>query len=108
MTIVFLRLFFTCFANSVIAAEPGKQDKPNKHCLVAMVVMILAAGCSNKTFPDKSIHIWNVAEWSITNPGVPDNPFDLIADVIFTHENGETRETQMFYDGGSTWKFRFC
>jgi len=82
--------------------------KPNKHCLLAMLVMILAAGCSSKTFPDKTIHIWNVAEWSITNPGVVDQSFDLIADVIFTHENGETRETQMFYDGGSTWKFRFC
>jgi arylsulfatase A-like enzyme len=29
MTIVFLLLFFTCFSNSVLAAEPEKQDKPN-------------------------------------------------------------------------------
>lgn len=47
-------------------------------------------------------------EWSLENPGYQGNPFDLIAEVTFTHtESGEVRRTQMFYAGGHTWKFRF-
>lgn len=47
-------------------------------------------------------------EWSLTNPTYTGNPFDLVATVTFVHQaSGETRATEMFYDGENTWKFRF-
>jgi hypothetical protein len=46
-------------------------------------------------------------EWSLNNPGWSGNPFDVIAIVTFVHGSGETRQTEMFYAGGTTWKFRF-
>lgn len=47
-------------------------------------------------------------EWSLNNPSWSGNPFDVIATVNFVHAgSGETRQTHMFFDGGTTWKFRF-
>ena len=47
-------------------------------------------------------------EWSVENPSYDGNPFDLIASVTFSHqESNATHTTQMFYDGGNTWKWRF-
>jgi hypothetical protein len=47
-------------------------------------------------------------EWSLNNPSWSGNPFDVIATVTFVHQgSGETRRTEMFYAGGTTWKFRF-
>lgn len=47
-------------------------------------------------------------EWSVTNSSFSGNPFDLVAEVTFTHENtSKVRKTEMFYDGNNTWKFRF-
>lgn len=47
-------------------------------------------------------------EWSLANASFSGNPFDLIATVTFTHsQSSEIRTTEMFYDGDSTWKFRF-
>ena len=48
-------------------------------------------------------------EWSLDNPSFEGNPFDLVATVTFEHQGtGETRTTEMFYDNGTTWKFRFA
>jgi Domain of unknown function (DUF5060)/Protein of unknown function (DUF4038) len=47
-------------------------------------------------------------EWSLSNPSYKGNPFDVIAKATFEHRpSGEKRVTEMFYDGGKTWKFRF-
>ncbi len=47
-------------------------------------------------------------EWSLPNPTYSGNPYDLIATATFVHNgSGETHTTEMFYDGGDTWKFRF-
>lgn len=47
-------------------------------------------------------------EWSLENSTYSGNPFDLQATATFVHrESGETHTTQMFYDGGATWRFRF-
>jgi len=52
-------------------------------------------------------------EWSLDNPSYSGNPFDLVASATFTYVNelgaeSETRITEMFYAGGTTWKFRFA
>ncbi|KAA3659018.1 MAG: DUF5060 domain-containing protein [Calditrichaeota bacterium] len=47
-------------------------------------------------------------EWHLNNPTFTGNPFDLTANVEFTHDaSGEIRSTPMFYNGDSTWSFRF-
>lgn len=58
---------------------------------------------------DKTGTLWApYLEWSLDNPSYSGNPFDLVATVTFKHTaSGETRRTEMFYNGGTTWKFRF-
>lgn len=66
--------------------------------------LFLAAGTLDKNGRQWSPYL----EWAIQNPTHSGNPYDLIATVTFTHtDSGETRVTEMFYDGGGTWKFRF-
>lgn len=49
-----------------------------------------------------------VLEWKLSNPDHAGNPYDLVATVTFAHlASGEERRTEMFYDGGDDWKFRF-
>ncbi len=48
-------------------------------------------------------------EWSLSNSTYSGNAYDLIATATFVHNgSGETHTTEMFYDGGNTWKFRFA
>jgi hypothetical protein len=55
-----------------------------------------------------SAELFEYAEWHVDNPSWSGNAFDVIADVDFTHVgSGETRTTQMFYDGNDDWRFRF-
>jgi hypothetical protein len=47
-------------------------------------------------------------EWELLNPSVEGNPFDLAARVTFSHTGSDdARVTEMFHDGGQSWKFRF-
>lgn len=47
-------------------------------------------------------------EWQLENESYSGNPYDLLASVTFTHiDSGEAHTTEMFYDGGNIWKFRF-
>ena len=57
---------------------------------------------------DRATTLWApYLEWSVDNPTTSGNPFDLVATVTFSHASGEPRATEMFYAGGTTWKFRF-
>jgi hypothetical protein len=58
---------------------------------------------------DRTVTLWYPhLEWNLANPSYSGNPFDLIASVIFTHqESGRTHQTEMYYDGDSIWRFRF-
>ncbi len=87
-------------------------------CLVASVCfsfLVLAAeraeaeGRTGKAFDRVSGTLWRpYLEWERQNPSWDGNPFDLRADVVFTHaESGRQIKTSMFYDGGACWKFRF-
>jgi hypothetical protein len=56
----------------------------------------------------RTIAIWSTTEWSIENADFDGNPFDLIANVEFSHaDSGESRTTEMFYASDNTWCFRF-
>lgn len=64
---------------------------------------------ANSTSLDRNGTQWTpFLEWSLNNPNYSGNPFDLLASATFVHaESGETRTTEMFYAGGSEWRFRF-
>ena len=53
--------------------------------------------------------LWSpTLEWSLDNPSFSGNVFDVVATVTFVHaSSGETHTTEMFHDGGTTWRFRF-
>ena len=53
--------------------------------------------------------LWaDVLEWDVENPSYTGNPFDIIADVVFSHTSSDAEHrTQMFYAGDDVWKFRF-
>ena len=47
-------------------------------------------------------------EWSIERRSYSGNPYEVVADVTFVQaQSGVKHTTQMFYDGGAVWKFRF-
>ncbi|MBK8972068.1 MAG: DUF5060 domain-containing protein [Hahellaceae bacterium] len=47
-------------------------------------------------------------ERRFSNPGYVENPFDLVADVQFTHAvSGKQFRYPLFYVGNDTWAFRF-
>lgn len=84
--------------------------------LLIMIPLFVSASVSARvseqagaTLPHKTGTQWYpYLEWSLTNASYSGNPFDLVATVTFTHTaSGETRTTEMFYDGSDTWKFRF-
>ena len=75
-------------------------------CLFAVVssISVQAAYLGNKTGTMWAPHL----EWSLTNTSYAGSPFDDVAVVTFSHsDSGQTRKTEMFYNGGNTWKFRF-
>ncbi|MEE4240836.1 MAG: DUF5060 domain-containing protein [Desulfopila sp.] len=80
-------------------------------CLFLLLFIVLtSSNCLAKVFADRSITQYSpVVEWSLVNATYTGNPFDLVAKVTFSHTSSETvHTTEMFYDGGDTWKFRFA
>jgi hypothetical protein len=64
---------------------------------------------TTQSFSLKDGSLWYpYLEWTLSNPGFKGNPYDIVARVTFVHiDSGETRKTEMFYDGNNIWKFRF-
>lgn len=50
--------------------------------------------------------LYTSIDFPIALDAVPRNPFDVVAIATFTHESGEVRETEAFYDGESAFVFR--
>ena len=55
------------------------------------------------------IPMYESTVWETTVTDYSGNPYDIIAEVTFTHEDGSTqRKSLMYYDGGKRWKFKFA
>jgi hypothetical protein len=74
--------------------------------LVFLAVAMISSRAGAADLGDRTARMWEYQEYSLTNATWPGNPFDLVATVTFVHARGR-RTTEMFYAGGSTWKFRF-
>jgi len=91
---------------------PAKSFEKDR--VILAFVVLFAALAMQTTAPAadlgvKSCKMWEVLEWKIDNAASPvSNPYDLVAKVVFNHEDGHTRKIEMFYAGDNTWKFRFC
>jgi hypothetical protein len=75
----------------------------------AALCLVVAAGPLSAQSLDRTAYQWGpVVEWTLTASHVEGNPFDVRAAVTFKHDAAdESRRTEMFYAGGSNWKFRF-
>ncbi len=80
--------------------------------LITLIFILLAIFSAIATADDlggKTGTMWSpYLEWQLSGTSQSNNPFDVVATATFTHaDSGGTRVTEMFYDGGNTWKFRF-
>lgn len=56
----------------------------------------------------ETVRMWELKQWDIYNFSHEGNPFDVEAVAVFTHSaSGRKISTDLFYDGGVTWSFRF-
>lgn len=64
---------------------------------------------SSVDFGSETVTLWHpYLEWSIDNVSYSGNGYDVVATVAFEHDGSDARhETEMFFDGNDTWKFRF-
>ncbi|MBX2998257.1 MAG: DUF5060 domain-containing protein, partial [Caldilineaceae bacterium] len=73
----------------------------------ALSASILARN-EQKSMPNRSAKQWEMIEWSVENSTYTGNPYDLVAVVSFKHQDSNAEhKIEMFYAGGSVWKFRF-
>jgi hypothetical protein len=78
--------------------------------LAATLVFVFAGNVSSAESPGESVHIalHQTVEQAYSNPRFTGNPYDLIAQAVFTHvESGESRVTSLFYIGDRQWQSRF-
>ena len=109
--------FYLYHIFSVIIAQPlsfGREERKMRKVIIGLVsitiILFFLPGIVLAGSLDKAGTQWvPYIEWSLTNSSYGGNPYDLVATVTFTHaESGERITTEMFYAGGSTWKFRFA
>ena len=77
--------------------------------VVAIGIIAIAPAGHGEDFGELAATMWApFVEWSVENPTCEGSPFDLMAKVTFTHtDSGARHITEMFYAGGTTWRFRF-
>lgn len=77
-------------------------------CVVALVALALPLSASAASAAPARVGIWDRFEASVENLQPYSNPFrDVALDVTFTAPDGRRIEFWGFYDGGTTWRFRF-
>jgi hypothetical protein len=75
-----------------------------KHSLLLLLCYAASAARAADSVPLYSPH-----EITLSASTVPANPYtDLAADCTLTAPDGGTRSLPLFWDGGTTWKFRFA
>jgi len=76
--------------------------------LLLIALLTLAGHAQEDSVPPGFALLWQPIEWEEDVDIYLENPFDIEAEVTFTHqESGEERRTFMYYKGADTWGFRF-
>jgi len=77
-------------------------------CACLCVSAAICIPVCGKNLGQRQASMWRTVEWQAEARSYSGNPFDVAAEVTFTHQpTGTKRTTQMFYHAGKTWKFRF-
>lgn len=64
------------------------------------------AGEARELEPRESV-LYEVVEWRFPVGEAVDDPFDVVAEAVFRHEDGARRRAELFWDGGDAWGLRF-
>ena len=90
---------------NISLAESRKKLLPT----VAIVILLATTACApGDTVARKKGMMWQTLEWSISNPTYEGNAFDVVGRVTFKHQSSDKSIiTEMFFDGGNKWKYRF-
>ena len=83
------------------------MNRTFSYAVAGLTVLLSFRGGRAEDFGNRSATIWHYEEWQVDNPSWEGNAFDVVATVTATHSGGAQRVFEMFYDGGTTWKFRF-
>ena len=75
--------------------------------LLVFLCSALSSPASAQNLDRSGTQWYPFIEWTLENRSYEGNPYDLEAAVSFSHPNGETRRTEMFYAENDQWKFRF-
>jgi hypothetical protein len=78
----------------------------SSYLVLMTATAMFGKGAGADDLGNRKAHMWECEEYSLLNTTWSGNPFDLVATATFKHA-GEKRVTEMFYNGGDTWKFRF-
>ncbi|MFH1613671.1 MAG: DUF5060 domain-containing protein [Planctomycetota bacterium] len=77
--------------------------------LMVFCCAVVGTAGEQKNLGQSSVTQWRpFLEWSVENSSFTGNGFDIVASVIFIHQQTDERIiSEMFYAGGNIWKFRF-
>jgi len=79
--------------------------------LRTIIGLALAAACWQAQAPEalaSTAELWEPVEWSYSNPSYSGDAYDVLATATFTHTpSSDQIVTELYYDGGTTWKLRF-
>ncbi len=79
-------------------------------CAGILTLFVMATMSLNATdYGNTSVTKYgDVLEWSAENASYSGNPFDVVVTVRYTHTStGTVRELAAFYDGDTSWRWRF-
>lgn len=78
------------------------------HVTTVLALAIQVNGAGTEVAERTGTQWFPALEWSFENPTWQGSAFDLVAKVEFVHSSsGKTVTTEMFYAGGTQWRFRF-
>lgn len=95
-------------SRSFLNARPPLAERTPHRGVAVMGLCLLSTWLAAADFGSRNATQWGpFQEWT-TQASVSGNPYDLVSWAHFTHaDSGETRKSLLFYDGGTTFRWRF-
>ena len=82
--------------------------KPNTLLTAFSIWLLFGPAQSWANEDNRTAKLWQPVEWTYNNNSCSGNPFDLVAEATFYHEDGRQKiHTELFYNGRNEWKLRF-
>lgn len=78
-----------------------------KRFLIALGLFVIACGVSAAEIT-REVRQWEVVEFGYTAAATPPDPFSVEFGAVITSAGGDALRVPGFFDGGKTWRLRFC